>query len=147
MDGARFYGVWARDFADGGICGEGVQQYSGRAATGVCVRECAAVCDVHARDVLETHDRARRVLGIARRNRSRGDALWIDTAGGSGRGSEGRISGDNPARLSERDGAEFLDGDFCVGWLLYADGGYFPTDCAAPGRGIERAGVFADGET
>src|SRR5260221_1682382 len=101
MDGTRLHGLWAWDFVDGGVCGEGVQQYPGCAATCFRVCECAAVCDVYAGDVLEAHHRTRGVLGIAGRNGGGGNALWIDAAGGSGCRSEGRISWADPARVSE----------------------------------------------
>ena len=57
--------------------------------------------------------------------------------------SEGRIPGADPARLSKRDGAEFLDGDFRVGGVLYAYSRYFPADITAPGRRIERRLVYS----
>src|SRR5260370_15158006 len=147
MDGTRVDSCWIGNFPYGGVCGEGVQQHFGGAATGICFRECAIVCDVHAGNVLEADDGARGVLGAAGRNSRRGGALLIDADGGSGLGSERRVSGADSAYLCERDGAEFLDGDFRLGRVLYTYGRYFPTDYAAPGRGIERAGVFADGET
>src|SRR5258708_28576010 len=147
MDGTRVDSFWIGNFPYGGVCGEGVQQHFGRAATGVCFRECAIVCDVHAGNVLEADNGARGVLGAAGRNSCRSGALRIDAAGRSGLGSKRRVSGADSACLSERDGAAFLDGDFRLGRVLYAYGRYFPTDYAAPGRGIERAGVFDDGET
>src|SRR5258708_184614 len=147
MDGTRVDSFWIGNFPYGGVCGEGVQQHFGRAATGVCFRECALVCNVHAGDVLETRDGTRRVLGAAGRNSRRGGALRIDAAGGSGCWGEGRIPGADPAHLSERDGAEFLDRDFRVGGVLHTYGRYFPADSPAAGSRIERVGVFADGET
>src|SRR5260221_13971240 len=101
MDGTRLHGLWSRDFVDGGVCGEGVQQYPGRAATCFCVRECAPVCDVHAGDVLEAHHRTRGVLGIAGRNGGGGDGLWVDAAGGGGWRGEVVIDWGGRARVAE----------------------------------------------
>ena len=55
-----------------GLPGAALQQHHGLAATGVRLRECAAVRDVSARHVLEAHHRARRVLGLAERHAGRG---------------------------------------------------------------------------
>src|SRR5260221_13368878 len=115
MDGTRLHGLWSRDFVDGGVCGEGVQQYPGRAATCFRVRECAAVCDIHAGDVLEAHHRTRSVLGIAGRNGGGGDALWIDAAGGSRWMRQGREYLAGAGRVYECDGATILHSGVCFG--------------------------------
>src|SRR5258707_15536598 len=101
MDGKRVDSFWIGNFPYGRVCGEGVQQHFGRAATGVWFRECAIVCDVHAGNVLEADNGARGVLGAGGRKSCRGGALRIDAAGGRGLGGGGRGTGGESACLSE----------------------------------------------
>ena len=69
-----------------------VQQHHGHAATGVRFRECAAVRDVPAGDVLETGDGPRRVLRSAGRHAGRGDFPWIGHSGRRHGGHQGRLA-------------------------------------------------------
>src|SRR5580698_4537732 len=105
-------GYCRRDFAvDGdGLCCDGIQQHHGYAATGVFVCECAAVCNVFAGDVLEAGYGEWRVYRAHFGDGCGGAASWHDAADRGASGAAWRMDRDC-ASLSERHGAELLDGD------------------------------------
>ena len=61
-----------------GLSGDAFQQHHGFPATGVRLRQRAAVRNIFARNVLEAHHRTRRFHRIARRNGGRRSDAWLD---------------------------------------------------------------------
>src|SRR5215467_2121151 len=113
MDGTRGYGGRNCVFDWRSVHGQPLQQYYGYAAARLRVRECAAVCNLSARYVLETHHWSWRIHWLDSRNRGGGGAPRADLAGRRSGGNQGRLDRRH-AHISERNGAEFLDGDLCV---------------------------------
>ena len=102
-----------------GVSGEPLQQHHGLSATGVRLRQRAALRDISVGNVLEARHRPRRIHWLAGRYGSRGRDAWINL----GR-RQGRLAGDRLAYLSFHHGAKFLDRDFRVVHVLsgYAGG-------------------------
>ena len=67
----------------------------------------------------------------------------LDSSCRAAAGYQRRLVG-NRACLSQRNGAKFLDGDFCLDHMFCADHCYQLGYAAAQRRGFKRAGVFAD---
>src|SRR5579885_2236572 len=133
------------DFHRDGVYCHLVQQHHGYAPACFLVCERAFVRDLPAGYVLEAHDRARCFYRAGERNGCRCSASRVDAAShGSSRYS--RRLDCNCAYVSERNGAELLDGHLGVFHKLYSDCGGEPDDEAASRAGTGWTGVFADSE-
>ncbi len=111
-----------------GVSGDDVQQHDGLSAIDIRVCECAAVCDIPARHVLEAHHGSCGVHRIVNRHRRGGIGAWAH-----GRGRQGRMDREH-ARVYLHDGAELLDRDYLLVGLRGNYGRGQPDDEAEAGK-------------